>query len=210
MRIAILGAGAVGGTLGMRWAGLGHEVLWGVRDPRAEKVLALVASADGRASALPLGEAAAAGEVLVLATPWRAAQDALRAARPPAGRPLLDVTNPLRADLSGLEPIPLGSAAQQVAAWAPGTRVVKVFNTIGVKVIENPRFGSARATALYCGDDAAVKTIAAGLAAELGFDPVDAGGLDQAALLEEMAMLWIRLALTQHRGLDFAFGLLQR
>jgi predicted dinucleotide-binding enzyme len=97
-----------------------------------------------------------------------------------------------------------------VATWAPGARVVKVFNTTGANNMANPDFGGIAATMFYCGDDAEAKAAAARLAADLGFDPVDAGNLEQARLLEPLALLWIRLAYVQKQGREIAFKLLRR
>ena len=66
------------------------------------------------------------GEVVVLATPWNAAQDALRSCGNLKGKILLDCTNPLKADLSGLEVGHTTSGSEQVAAWSEGARVVKI------------------------------------------------------------------------------------
>jgi predicted dinucleotide-binding enzyme len=63
---------------------------------------------------------------------------------------------------------------------------------------------------LYCGNDAPAKTIAAQLAADLGFEPYDAGPLSEARLLELLALLWIHLAVYQKLGADFAFRLVRR
>jgi hypothetical protein len=61
-----------------------------------------------------------------------------------------------------------------------------------------------------CGDDDAACLLVSGLAAELGFEPVIAGGLSMARTLEPLAMLWIRLAYTRGMGADVAFSLLKR
>src|SRR5262245_46669432 len=125
MKIAIIGAGNVGGALGRGWASAGHEIVFGVREPREAKAQAAARSVGERARAEAVGEAVAAGEVVVLATPWPAARDALTAAGPLRGKILVDTTNPLTPDLSGLVLGHTTSAAEQVAAWSPGARVVK-------------------------------------------------------------------------------------
>src|SRR5262245_16546512 len=102
MRIGIIGAGSVGGTLGRRWGEYGHEVFFGVRDPADPKVRELIAKCGRSARAGGVGEVAGFGTVVVLATPWSAAERALRSAGDLSGRTLLDCTNPLTADLSGL------------------------------------------------------------------------------------------------------------
>jgi 8-hydroxy-5-deazaflavin:NADPH oxidoreductase len=121
-----------------------------------------------------------------------------------------DCTNPLLPDLSDLEIGHTTSGAERIAAWAPGAVVVMVFNTVGLNAMANPLFGEERATMFLCGDDAAGKATAARLAASLGFEPVDAGPLVRARLLEPLALLWLRLAADQGFGQEIAFRLLRR
>ena len=209
MNIGIIGSGNVGGTLGMAWAGRRHQILFSYsREPK--KLEGLVASAGPNASAGSPAEAAQLGEVVVLAVPWPAVDDALQAAGSLAGKILIDCTNPLTSDLSGLELGHTTSAAEEIARRASGARVVKAFNSIGAANMANPVFGSQRATMFFCGDDAAAKTIVARLVEEIGFEPVDAGALAIARLLEPLAMLWIHLAYARGMGPDFAFKLIQR
>jgi NADPH-dependent F420 reductase len=210
MKIGIIGAGNVGGTLGKAWAAKGHDVTFGVRDPGDGKVRALVAETGGKGRAASVGEAAATAEVVVLATPWDATRDAIRAAGSLAGKIVVDATNPLRPDLSGLALGHTTSAGEEIARWAPGARVVKAFNTIGAQHMADPRFGGERASMFVCGDDAAAKRTVAELAAALGFDPVDCGPLTQARLLEPLAMLWISLAYAYGHGPGIGFRLLRR
>jgi len=208
MRIGVIGIGMVGGTLGRRWAREGHEVLFGVREPSSEKVGRLLADSGENARAGTVAEAAAFGEVIALATPWGGTEDAVRHAGDLTGKVLLDCTNPLKPDLSGLAGDPSG--AEQVAAWSPGAKVVKIFNTTGFKNMDDPRFGDDRATMFYCGDDAAAKKVAATLAEGLGFEAVDAGPLAEARSLEYLALLWIHLAYVQKLGPGIAFKLMRR
>lgn len=208
MRIGIIGAGNVGGTLGRGWARAGHEVLFGVRDASHPKVVQLLEEKGARAGTV--AEAAAFGEVVVLATPWEDTESAIRSAGGLAGKILFDCTNPLAPQLAGLTLGHETSGGEQVAAWAPGARVVKVFNTTGANNMANPRFPEGAATMFYCGDDPDAKAAAARLAADLGFDPVDAGALSQARLLEPLALLWIRLAYVQGMGREIAFRLMKR
>jgi predicted dinucleotide-binding enzyme len=213
MRIGIIGAGSVGGTLGQGWAKKGHEVLFGVRDQADPKIQKLLADAGQAASAGSVAEAGAFGEVLVLATPWEAAEGALRQAGDLDGKIVFDCTNPLKPGLAGVEVPAAGSGGQQVAAWAPGARVVKIFNTTGFNNMADPSYpgqGGQGITMFYCGDDKDAKARAHQLAEDLGFDPVDAGPLANAGLLESLAMLWIWLAYPGGQGRDIALTLLRR
>jgi len=123
---------------------------------------------------------------------------------------LLDCTNPLKPDLSGLTVGYTASGGEQVAGWAPGARVVKIFNTTGFPNMANPEYPEGRSMMLYCGDDPAAKKVAAQLATDLGFEPYDVGSLAEARLLEPFALVWIHLAVLQKMGTQFAFRLMRR
>lgn len=209
MSIGILGAGSVGGTLGTRWAQAGHQVVFGVRDPAAEKVRDLLQRAGPNATAASPREAAAQGEVLLLAVPWGAVEDALERAGEVSGKVLLDATNPLDEEL-GLTHGHSTSGGERVARLAKGARVVKIFNSTGFNNMADPDYGGQAATMFYCGDDADAKAVARRLADELGFEAVDAGGLAMARTLEPLALLWIRLAYAQGMGREIAFKMLRR
>jgi hypothetical protein len=104
------------------------------------------------------------------------------------GKILIDCTNPLAPDLSGLVLGTTTSAGEEIARLAKSTKVVKAFNTIGAANFENPRFGSERASMFICGEDPAAKKVAAKLASELDFDVVDVGPLLASRWLEPLAM----------------------
>ena len=212
MKIAIIGAGNVGGTLGSRWAKNGHTVTFGVRNPGDEKLKKLLSSAGGTARAATIAEAVQDASVVVLATPWDGAQSAIQAAGKLAGKILIDATNPLTMSPEGLRLV-LGhttSAGEQVASWASGARLVKAFNTTGAKNMADPKFGSQSASMFVCGDDAEARSTVMKLADELGFEPVDCGALSSARYLEPMAMLWIHVCVGLGRGPDFAFKIVKR
>jgi predicted dinucleotide-binding enzyme len=209
MTIGIIGAGSVGGTLGTSWAKKGHRVLFGVRDASTPAVKELLERSGPSASTGSIAEAGAC-DVVVLATPWNAVQSALHSAGGLSGKVLLDCTNPLLPDLSGLLIGTTTSGGEIVSQWASGARVVKIFNTTGYGNMANPVYGNDLNTMFYSGDDAAAKQIAAQLAADLGFDPIDAGPLTQARLLEPLALLWITLAIKQGLGMNIAFKLMKR
>jgi predicted dinucleotide-binding enzyme len=208
MRIAVIGTGNVGATLGRRWAEAGHDVTFGTRDPASQKVQQLLATIRGSAGVSLAKEAVDGADVVTLATPWPATEEVARDLGPLSGRVLLDCTNPLSNSLS-LELGHSTSGGEQVAAWS-GARVVKIFNTTGSDNMADPSYGGQAATMFYCGDDFEAKKIAARLARDLGFDAVDAGPLANARLLEPLAALWIYLAYPGGQGRRIAFKLLRR
>lgn len=205
MKVGILGAGHVGGTLGRGLAKAGHTVVFGLRDPGDAKHAAL----RDVGSLASLREAVASSEAVILATPWRAAEGALEAAGDFEGKPLIDATNPIGPGLT-LVHGHTSSGAEQVAAWAKSARVVKAFNTTGFENMGDPRYRELRAVMFVCGDDDEACAVALSLAKDLGFDAVRAGKLDRARLLEPLAVLWIQLAMGLGHGRDIAFGLLRR
>jgi len=209
MQIGIAGSGNVGGTLGTRWAEGGHDVVFGSRRPQSAEMKALLDKSGGRARAGSIADAAAC-PVIVLATPWAAAQDTIRSMGNLAGKTLIDVVNPLQPNLAGLMLGTTTSAGEQIAQWAAGAHVVKAFNTVGSPVMADSGFDGSRVVMFYCGDHPPAKQTVHRLAAELGFDPVDAGPLTQARVLEPFALLWITLALKQGLGPGIAFELLRR
>ncbi|MGP0075586.1 MAG: NADPH-dependent F420 reductase [Bryobacteraceae bacterium] len=210
MKIGIIGSGNVGGALGSRWAKVGHEVLFGTRDPQGVEMQQLAAKASGKTRAATLAEAAREGEVLLLAMPWPVTQQVFAGLGDLNGKLLIDATNPLLPDLSGLALGTTTSGAEQVSSWARGAKVVKAFNTVGANIMENSTFDGHRPVMFYCGDDAQAKQVVKKLIDELVFEAVDAGPLRQARLLEPFALLWISMAYAQGMGRDFAFELLRR
>ena len=194
MKIGILGSGGVGQSLGEGFRAAGHEVRVAHRDA--------------------FGETAGWGEALVLATPWSGTENAIRLAGPErlAGKVLIDVTNPLVYGDGRPTGLVVGgddSAAETIARWAPGARIVKAFNTVGHELMYRPAFpGGVVADMLYCGDDESAKQTVATIIGEFGWNPLDAGGLAAARMLEPLAMLWITLGI-RGNGWNNAFTLLR-
>lgn len=202
MRIAIIGAGRVGRALGSRWSAVGHDVVYGVRDPVDPKVadLAQVTSSQ---------EAVHGADVVLISLPWAATQEVASGLQ--AGEAVvLDATNPLAANARELVANPTLSGAELVRDWMRGARVVKAFNTTGSGNMLNPDYGPQKPMMPVAGDDEAAKAVAIGLANEIGFAGVDTGPLSGARDLEHLAMLWIRMAYPLGNGPDIAFAFLRR
>lgn len=214
MNIAIIGAGNVGGTLGTRWAQGGHQVVFGSRKPDDPKLRKVLDAAGPNARVATIAEAAKSADVVGFTTPWEATEEAVSSAGNLAGKIVFDATNPLYPGMEGLKRgLAVGhdtSAAEQVAAWAKGARVVKAFNTTGWPNMADTKLGGQAATMFICGDDPDAKTAIKKLSDELGFETVDAGALTSARYLEPMAMLWINLAFNTGMGVNFAFKIIKR
>lgn len=210
MRIAVIGAGQVGGALARAWARAGHSPILGVRDPGDPRLAALLAATGG--PALPPAAAAAAAELVVLAVPWSAAEAACRSLGDLAGKVLVDCTNPLvfRDGRLALERGFTTSGGEAVAGWAVGARVVKTLNTVGAELMADSSGLPLPPLMLMAGDDPAAKAVVAPLLTDLGFEPRDAGPLESARLLEPLAMLWIDQALVRGAGRSWAFAMSRR
>ncbi len=208
MRIGVIGTGTMGRTLAGLFARHGHDVVIGSRE--GAKGAAVSRELGSGVNGGTIREAAAHGDAVLLAVHFTAAKEAVLAAGPLDGKVLLDCVNPLSQDFLTLTVGHTTSAAEQIASWVPAARVVKVFNHVFGQTLAEPVYGSVRATAFYCGDDAAAKQVASALIAELGFDPVDAGTLDVARYLEPLAELVIQLGYKQGLGPAFGLALLRR
>jgi predicted dinucleotide-binding enzyme len=209
MKIGIIGSGNVGGTLGKAWSRHGHDVFFGMRRADEAQAKALVDEAR-KAKAGLVEEAARFGDVILLATPWEAAREALETAGDLPGKILIDATNPLLPGLAGLDLGTTTSAGELIAGWAQGARVVKCFNTVGFNIMANASFSQGEVALFYCGDDVEAKKVVADLATELGFEALDAGPLTQCRLLEPFALLWIALAMKQGYGREIGFQFMRR
>jgi 8-hydroxy-5-deazaflavin:NADPH oxidoreductase len=209
MKIAVIGAGSVGGTLGRRWAELGHAVCFGVRDIADADAKSLVSKIKGNSRLASVRDAAKDAEVVVLATPYPANAAAITAAGDLSGKILIDVTNPIGPNFS----LSVGfnsSGAEEVAKLAPRAKVYKAMNQVGFEVMANPSFATGKPVMFVAGDDAAGKRVVLELVSTLGFEAMDAGELAIARLLEPYAMLWIHLMARRNQGRNFAFSLLRR
>jgi NADPH-dependent F420 reductase len=190
MKLAIIGAGNVGGGLAAAAVKAGHDVTLSARN---EEALAKVASDIGARAATSAADAVNGAEVVVLAVPHGAVAsivaelgDAL------AGKTIVDATNPLNDSYSDLTTSGV-SAAEALQQQVPTASVIKAFNTIFASRHANPTEGGTPLDAFVAGDDAAAKDKVGELAESLGYSVIDAGSLRMARSLEEMAFLNISL-----------------
>lgn len=198
MNIGIIGSGFIGGELGRLWANAGHSVIFGSRDPQGDKLQGLLERAPN-ARAATYQAAVDASDVIVVALPYRAVQDTLSGLIGLAGKVVIDVTNKI--------PPTGGSGSSEIAALHPEAHVVKAFNTLGGENFAHAERDGLRSSLLIAGDDAGAKATVTALAADLGFEVVDTGGLGNAELLEKLAIVWVGLSRTL--GRNFAWRILR-
>jgi NADPH-dependent F420 reductase len=187
MKICVIGAGSMGSGFVKQFATAGHTVC--IASRTAEKARTLAASYPNTTVVEP--SAAADADVIVLATGYGDAVEALRALGDLSGKVVVDITNPLTADYMGLSIGHVTSAAEEIAKAVPGAKVVKAFNTLFAQVLaDGPAFANgAIAPVFFAGDDKDAKEKVASLIEAIGFKPIDAGGLKNARYLEPLAGL---------------------
>jgi predicted dinucleotide-binding enzyme len=193
MKIGILGSGSVATTLGAGFLKHGHAVMLGTRDP---KKLADFQARHAAAKIGPVADAAAFGEVLVLAVKGDKALDVLAAAGDALnGKAVLDATNPIA-------PVPpqngvlaffttLGdSLMERLQRAHPAVRFVKCFSSVGSARMVDPAFAAGKPTMFICGNDEAAKQTAAGILDQFGWETLDMGGAEAARAIEPLCILW--------------------
>jgi predicted dinucleotide-binding enzyme len=189
MRIAVMGTGRMGTGLTTGFAKAGHDVVFGSRDPSgADEAV----RASGASGAVTHGEAVRDAEVVVLAVPWVGVEATLAELGDLAGKVVIDITNPyvdggIKTDVNTTE---------RIQEWAPGARVVRGWNHVYAINLTRPDVDGVACSVLLAGDDAEAKETVAGLARDIGFDPVDVGGVEASLaltrLLEVMGGLGLR------------------
>lgn len=201
MRIAVLGTGIVGRTLGSALLRNGHEVRLGSRTAGNETAVAWATEIGGPASEGTFADAAGFGELIVNATAGAASLDVLHAAGADllAGKVVLDVSNPLDTS-KGMPPTLTvcndDSLGEQIQREFPDVRVVKTLNTVTASVMVDPSLVAGDHTVFVAGNDDAAKAEARGLLEELGWPAariLDLGDISAARGLEMYLPLWIRL-----------------
>jgi len=197
MKVGIIGAGNMGSAFAKRLAAVGHDISITARNiAHAEQA---AAAAGSGARAVPQAEIARDADVLILATYFPDATSALRAAGDVRGKTVVDISNPLTPDMSGLLVGHTTSAAEEIQRAVPEVRVVKAFNTVFAQVLGAPP-GRATVQVPVAGDDAAAKDAVRALAESAGFEVLDAGPLANARYLEPLGMLGIYFAYVAGRG----------
>jgi predicted dinucleotide-binding enzyme len=200
MKIAILGTGVVGETLGTKLVELGHEVRMGSRMANHEKAVAWTRKAGARASQGTFADAAAFGELLFNCTAGTASLEALKLAGAEhlKGKVLVDVANPL--DFSKGFPPTLSicntdSLGEQLQRAFPDVKVVKSLNTVAADVMVNPGLLPAPTDIFVAGNDAGAKKQVTQVLTE-GFGwkrVVDLGDITTSRGTESYLFLWLRL-----------------
>lgn len=195
--IGIIGAGNMGSGLATRLAAAGHTVSIAATDmANAEKA---ATAAGPNARAVQAAQVAQDADVLFLAVPYGAAVEALRSAGDLAGKVVVDLTNPLTADMAALVVGFDTSAAEEIQKAVPSASIVKGFNTVFAQKLGAPA-DEDKTQVFLASDNAAAKAQVSSIADSAGFDPVDAGPLSNARQLEPLGLLNIYFGYVAGRG----------
>jgi predicted dinucleotide-binding enzyme len=200
MKVGILGSGVVATTLGSGFVALGHEVRLGSRTAYNPKTDAWAKGTNGKGSAGTFSDAAAFGEILVLATFGVATVDAIREAGVSHfdGKVVIDATNPLAFSPQGVPSLAIGHTTSQGEvnqAAIPKARVVKAFNTVGNACFFRPSFAQGPPDMFICGNDEGAKKTVEGILRDFGWPSViDVGGIEGSRELESLCILWVKSA----------------
>ena len=193
MKFAIIGSGNVGTSVARGVTGAGHDVV--VADLSEEGLAAVARSVPVQTTTSNL-EAVTGADVVVLAVPFGVVQDVAADLRDELdGKIVIDVTNPLAENLTGLA-TDGSSAAELVQQAAPRARVVKAFNTVLAANQADPSVDGTQLDGFVASDDDEAKQTVLGLLEQIGFRPIDVGPLSAARYLEGMAFLNISLNAT--------------
>lgn len=211
MRIAFIGYGNVGAPLASHLQHAGHTVVLAAQEPLSETALKALQRNPALQTAPPR-DAVKAADVVFLATPFQANEAALAAvAAELEGKILVDCTNPVGPGLShGLGNARSGS--EMIQALVPHARVVKAFTIYGFENFEDSAYPAynVKPVMLFCGADQDAKLEVAQLIADLGWEPLDTGGLEQALHLEHMTLLWVRMVRVHGHSPNLVWAALRR
>lgn len=189
MNIAIIGKGNVGSAIEAGLSGKGHDVRTVGRDPQAVR------------------SAAEQAELVILAVPFEEIDNLVgELGDTVSGKTVVDATNALTPEYDlaiGFET----SGAEELQKKLPGSKIVKAFNTAFASAMSSGRINGQQLAGLVAANDADAKSKVLGLLEEIGFDPIDAGPLASARLLEPLGVLNIKLGFVQGYGPNSGFQL---
>ena len=203
LRIAVLGAGNIGGTLGRKWAAAGHKILFGVNNPDNERAQALRAELGTKVTIGSVADALVDSDVVVMAIPGRAMDETItKHAEQLDGKIIIDTANKLGGG-------PMNSFAT-LQTQTPHARVFRAFNTLGWENFADPVLDGIPADLFYCGPDGDAREVVEQLITDVGLRPMRLGDVEQVGLVDSVGSLWFALALGQGMGRHLAFKVLTR
>lgn len=190
--IAVIGTGEVAQALGPEFAALGHQIVYGSRDPTQSKMGELIEKTGQGTKVLRPAEAAVGADIVVLAVPGMVVESVTRGLGDLSGKIIIDPTNPLERGEDGLFVHGVTTSnAEIIQSVAPEAFVVKAFNALNWRTMVDPESAGGPVTIPLVGDSDAAKATVALLVSGIGLEPIDLGPLRHARYVEGMLILWI-------------------
>jgi predicted dinucleotide-binding enzyme len=184
MKIAVIGAGRIGGTIGGKWESAGHEVTYGLREPSKKP------------GARAIDQALEGAQVVLLAVPGGALTQFVRDhARDLNGKIIIDATNNFGGESM--------NAWSEVATVVPKAHLYRAFNSLGWDVLANPILGGEQADLFYAGPEGETRAAVEELISDAGLRPVWVGGTDAVDTIDGVLRLWFTLSRTRGRRIAF-------
>ena len=185
MKIAILGAGNIGGTLGGKWAAAGHDILFGVRNVNSPKTNSALVQAKG-AKALDVAAAIQESELILFSVPWKTVPEVAQTnAAALNGKLLIDATN----NFAG----PVINNLNVLQETAPDAKIYRAFNSLGWEVFAKPLINNQTVDLFYTGPEGDARSLIQTLIEQVGLNPVWVGDNDKIHLVDNMGALWVHM-----------------
>jgi 8-hydroxy-5-deazaflavin:NADPH oxidoreductase len=184
MKIAVIGAGKIGGTIGGKWEVAGHDVVYGLREPSKKK------------GAKPIDQALKGAEAVLLALPGGAVTEFVREhSEDLDGNLIIDAANNFRGESMNSWP--------DLMAAVPHAQLYRAFNSLGWEMLADPVVGGQQADLFYAGPEGAHKQTVEKLISDVGLRPIWVGGADQVDTVDSVLKLWYTLSGTRGRRIAF-------
>ena len=201
VKIAVLGSGNIGATLGAKWLAAGHQVIFGVRDASSAKARSALAKAGTNARADTIANAMRLGNVIVITVPSNAVEETVAGHGAALnGKIVIDTTNRFGA--------PVVNNIAPIAAAAPQAKIYRAFNSLGWENFAEPVIDGEQVDMFYCGPEGESQAVVERLIADIGLRPIRVGGIEATPLVDSVGSLWMTLVFGQHKGRHMAFRVL--
>lgn len=203
LKIAVLGAGNIGGTVGRKWIAAGHQVVFGVSDQNGKHAQSLRSDLGDKAVIGSISDALSNNpDVVLLALPGPVVDTIISTyAKQLDGRIIIDAENRMGSETM--------NGFGTLREYTPNAQPFRAFNTYGSVNFANPRFDQGVVSVFFCGPDGDARTKVEQLITDVGPEPVYVGGVDQVNVVDGITQLWFALAFGQKQGSHLAFKLLK-
>ena len=204
LRVAVLGAGNIGGTLGKKWAAAGHTVAFGVANPNGDKAQAVRAELAQTVTIGSVADALASADIVLMAVPGGAMDETITAnAAQLDGKTIIDAAN----RMGGGGPV---NSFATLKANTPNARIYRAFNTYGWENFADATYNDGPADMFDRGPEGESQAAVEQLITDVGLRPMRLGGVEQVDLVDAVLRLWFALASGQQMGRHLAFKVLTR